>query len=268
MSGNQIFLGADCYSFPGDKPIEALSSQHGLKYIGFYLTHAPGTPDMTWIRKRQFLADRSWGFLPFYVGSQADAPPTTDGTTHGQEATRLMSQAGFPANSAIYLDIEAPKQPGKFESYLRAWMDSVRTGGFYPGVYGSYTMAPWLTRLTSAVWTVELPISKLQALTDVIGEVALTGALSTTDGMEQLSAAIQPTAFEELPLAYDPRQDPHGKIRPGCIGTQYLWYQSFSGLPPLDPGVQNVFDLDSSLIADPSNPDRIRQALGLEKLIA
>jgi Domain of unknown function (DUF1906) len=252
MSGNQTFL----------------SSQHGFKFVGFYLTHAPGTPDMTWIRRRQFLADRSWGFLPIYLGSQAEAPAATDGTTHGQEAVRLMSTAGFPPNTVVYLDIEQPKLPGKFGSYLRAWMGAVRAGGFYPGVYGSYTMAPWLTRLTSAVWTVELPISKLQALTDAVGEVAVTGALSTANGLEQLGAAVEPSAFEGLQMAYDPQVDPHGIIRPSCIATQYLWYQSFSGLPPLDPGVGNVFDLDSSLVADPSNPEQIRHALGLAKLIA
>ena len=186
----------------------------------------------------------------------------------GKPPSNSCQPQAFPGNSVVYLDIEEPKQPGKFGGYLRAWMDAVRAGGFYPGVYGSYTMAPWLTRLTSAVWTVELPISKLQALIDVVGEGAIIGALSSSDGLKQLGEKVEPSAFGDLQMAYDPQQDPHGLIRPGCVATQYLWYQSFAGLPPLDPGISNVFDFDSAIVADPSNPEQIRQALGLQNLIA
>jgi hypothetical protein len=275
MAGqNDPILGIDCHSFPGEQAIEVLGSQHGFRIVGLYLTHAPGKPDMTWIGKRPFLAGRGWGFLPTYLGSQAAAPAAAAGSTDGQEAVHLMAQAGFAAGAVVYLDIETPKVEQQFGPYLGAWMAAVRAGGFYPGVYGSYTMAPWLTKLTSAVWTVELPISKHHALTTILGETAITGALSATDGAEgpgtalspEALVALSPEAFVAVAPAYNPALNPHGLIRPGCIATQYLWYQTFQGLP-LDPGIENVFDLDASLVADPSNPEMIRQALGLQTLI-
>jgi hypothetical protein len=170
-------------------------------------------------------------------------PPIGSGTEHGKEAASLMQKAKFPSGSIVYLDIETPKpENGPFQGYIGEWMKAVKGGGFYPGVYCSYTMAPWIVKLSRAVWTVELPFAKSRLQMSLPSDESLSNV-----------------------LAYDPSANPHGIIRPGCLATQYRWYQTFSDVR-LDPGITNMFDLNWSKVKDPSNPSVVAAALGLSTL--
>ena len=184
-----------------------LRQKKDFKYVCFYLSHGPGKFDPTWsAARRQFLVNSKWGFLPTYVGSQVESPPRGKGIEHGKEAVRRLSLAGFPKGTIVYLDIETPKpKGGAFENYIKEWMKVIRDQGFYPGVYGSYLMAPWLVQLTSAVWTVELPFSRTQLLGTLESMNAPQGATPETY-LQML--------YEQSFLSYDPRKNPTGIIDP------------------------------------------------------
>ncbi|MER9669933.1 glycoside hydrolase domain-containing protein [Mesorhizobium sp. M0203] len=262
-------LGIDIYSYFQDANERAIR-KNNFQLTCLYLTHSITKIDHEWISKKDYLAERDWGFLPTYIGNQSDSPAEADGTLHGEAAIKLMKQAQFPRGSVVYFDIETPKPAGgKYEAYLRAWMKAVLKGAYYPGVYGSYLMVPWLTKITSAIWTVELPGNTRATLesaalqfnrnvmrkSDQTGEQALSDVGSNSEFYDFL--------FEQGILAYNPKQFPQGIIRQGCIATQYLWKQkNLPGLPP-----KMSFDFDRSLVADPSNAPSIAVALGVQDLI-
>ena len=231
----------DCHSYPGDRAIETLRSTKGYRVTCLYLTHAPGAVDRSWLSKREFLQGSSWGLFPTYLGSQAPTPDPALGSQHGKEAANLMKQAGFRSGSVVYLDIETPKSEKNFSRYLTEWMKAVRDEGWYPGVYGSYLMVRWLANYTSAIWTVELPVSKERLLANLKGGLRMFGpeglaapgaqdVLRSDDIMRYLKTYNSNRALDPNNRAYDPNTHPHGMIRPGCIATQYLWYQQFQGL--------------------------------------
>lgn len=234
-------LGVDTYSYPGARALQKLWSDFSYRIIGFYLSHSPSKIDHTWLSQRGELAKAGWGLFPTFLGYQHPNPPPGLGTKHGAIAVGLMQKAGFPPNSVVYLDVETPKESGgAFQVYMEEWMKVVRAANFYPGVYCSYKMAEnrgWVTKLTSAVWTVELPIAK-----------------------KLISPALPIQKRVVVPYAYDPAKNPYGIIREGCIATQYKWYQSVKGVP-------HLFDFDSSLVADPSNAGLISEVLQVPKLI-
>lgn len=80
------------------------------------------------------------GFLPYYVGHQNDANPTT-GAADGHEAGRLMRSFGFPLGSIVCYDFEA----GAFNAVGAAgtaavfanWTQAVKAEGYSPGIYSS-----------------------------------------------------------------------------------------------------------------------------------
>lgn len=234
-------LGLDTYSYPGDEALQQLWSDHGYRIMGFYLSHSPSKIDHSWLGKRSALAKAGWGLFPTFLGYQQPNPPPGLGKKHGAIAVALMQKAEFPPNSVVYLDVETPKAGGgAFQAYMEEWMKVVRAAGYYPGVYCSYKMAEnrgWVTKLTSAVWTVELPIGK--------------SLISPARPIEKRTI---------IPYAYDPKKHPYGIIREGCIATQFKWYQNIKGIPRL-------FDFDSSIVADPSNARMIAEILNVPNLI-
>jgi hypothetical protein len=178
-----------------------------------------------------------------------------------------MQTANFESGSVVYLDIEKPHPAnGAFEAYVKDWMSAVRDGNYYPGVYGSYLMVDWLKILTSAIWTVELP----KSVSDLRADIHSTAVpRSHAPGTPSVDLNLNTAQIRQLAdaniMAYDPTKNPHGVIRPGCIATQYLWYQKFD--VPLPPGTDNNFDLNFSKVADPSNTACIAQALNIKTLI-
>lgn len=214
------------------------------RFTGLYLTHwncvsGRVTRDDAWIKQREPLARRGWGFLPIFMGQQPahnksnecpgkGDPPRGQGKDDGAWAAGLMEHAGFGKGSVVYLDIDhLTKESSDYIHYLRDWQEKVEVAGYYPGIYCSYLILPWLKRYSEAIWTAELP---------------------------QL-ASVEMAEPKVDVFAYDPKNHPNGLIRDGAICTQFLQNQAIPGCP-----TNEAFDSNRSLVADPSNLPSILEA--------
>lgn len=159
------FLGLDTSIYPGDLAMQTLSTQAHVAFTGFYLAPAPSHPDTSWMQKRAFLAGLGYGFAPVYLGQQAATGPGShnltaqQGTIDGQGAAHLATQAGFPVQSVIYLDIESgPPLSPDYIAYVGAWVAAVHGGGFTPGVYCSHLLAEQVQQLQpgARLWVFKL----------------------------------------------------------------------------------------------------------------
>ena len=163
-----VFLGFDRSQYPGDDVMQLLRTQAQVSWTGFYLAPAPSHSNSGWMQKRSFLEGLGFGFAPVYVGQQQPPGPgshiltAAQGKVDGVNATQLAQQAGFPAASVLYLDIETgpPAQPPFFE-YYKAWVQSVIDNGFSPGVYCSHLLAAqFIAKDSRAVpWVFQLKFS-------------------------------------------------------------------------------------------------------------
>ena len=136
------YWGMDASDYPGDEKMQNCWSNSLLYYTGFYLAPAPYHPDDSWMNRRGTLSSQGWGFLPIYVGRQADSSHLTEqqGIDDAQNAAQLASNAGFPSLTYIYLDIE---QGGTisddFITYIKAWVNEIQTNSSYwAAIYCSY----------------------------------------------------------------------------------------------------------------------------------
>lgn len=142
-----FFLGFDRSQYPGDSMMQTLRTQGHVAWTGFYLAPAPSHSDAGWMQKRAFLLSLGYGFAPVYLGQQQGGPGSHNltpqqGTLDGRNAAQLAAQAGFPAHSVIYLDIETgPPLLSPFLNYYAAWVQSVINNNFTPGVYCSHALA-------------------------------------------------------------------------------------------------------------------------------
>lgn len=145
-----LFLGFDRSAYPGDHTMQSLRAAN-VAWTGFYLAAAPSHSDTSWMQKRDFLLGLGFGFAPVYLGQQQPPGPGShilsaqQGTRDGRNATALASQAGFPAQSVIYLDIETgPPMQQSYVDYYAAWVQGVIDNGYTPGVYCSHLLASGL----------------------------------------------------------------------------------------------------------------------------
>jgi hypothetical protein len=220
-----VIYGVDQSAFPGSSSLAWLASNGPFRVTGFYLGPAPNHSDAGWMTQRAPLAVAGWGFLPVYVGLQAQNSSlgASRGTTDGQAAVSLMRQAKFPAGSVVYLDIETGGPlASNFEDYLNAWVAAVEASPTcMAGIYCSHNLLSWAQAKTPAVWTYHIPDSGGQT--------------------------------------FDPAALPAGTLDPGAIATQYRQnvYLEGYGSPP------KVVDLNVCLVADPSNVASVRHALGV-----
>src|SRR5918912_944425 len=143
-----LFLGFDTSLYPGDSAMQTLRTQALLAFTGFYLAPAPSHPNTSWMQKRTFLQGLGYGFAPVYLSQQAANGPGShnltaqQGTIDGRNAAQLAAQAGFPAQSVFYLDIETgPPMSPAYLAYYSAWVQSVVDNGFTPGAYCSHLLA-------------------------------------------------------------------------------------------------------------------------------
>ena len=159
------FLGFDTSFYPGDQAMQTLRTQAHLAFTGFYLAPAPSHQDTSWMRTRAFLLGLGYGFAPVYLGQEAATGPGShnltapQGTIDARDAAQLAAQAGFPAQSVIYLDIETgPPLSPNYIAYLSAWVAGVSSNGFTPGVYCSHLLAPQVQRLAgnAPLWVFRL----------------------------------------------------------------------------------------------------------------
>jgi hypothetical protein len=132
------FYGIDMALYPGDAVMQTWWQDSPFYYIGFYLGPAPAHDDASFMDKRQVLVDQGWGLLPVYVGCQSGSPYLNlqAGAGDADDAAGLAASAGFPRNTAVYLDVETshPLSPGYLD-YVTAWVNEMRNQGRIAGIY-------------------------------------------------------------------------------------------------------------------------------------
>lgn len=213
------YAGFDTSQFPGLPMMAAL--KRDFSFCGFYLP-APSHSNSSWTGNRQALVDQGWGVVPIYVGQQITGPGShavtaAQGTIDGQSCAARMDAEGFPKGSTVYLDLEngAPYQPPQTE-YVLAWANALGAGGFNPGIYCSHGMAD-----------------------DV----------ATSVRFARIWAFKVPTVDRTEATAPFPSDDPSGSGYPQAT----LW-QARQNVHITGPGYDLVVDLDTSNMADPSEP--------------
>jgi len=139
------YLGFDIDVYPGDSAMQAWWSGTPFYFCGFYLGgpyyHGGGTS--SWINSRSYLKGLGYGLFVLYVGRQVGSSYLTaaQGVADANNAVALAQQAGFPAGTIIYLDVEAGGTlSSDFMTYIDAWINQINYNTSYrPGVYCSYS---------------------------------------------------------------------------------------------------------------------------------
>ncbi|HEY4174626.1 MAG TPA: glycoside hydrolase domain-containing protein [Rhodopila sp.] len=166
MSG---FAGFDISGYPGDDMMAWLNANTNLVWCGFYLGPAPSHGDVGWMATRSTLQQGGWGLAPIYVGQQLSGAHSSHVVTEAQggidggDAGGLMANAGFPAGSCVYLDLEdGPPLNSPRSDYVAAWIDAVAAGSFRPGVYCSHAIAAAVQALRADVriWAFNVPTTQ------------------------------------------------------------------------------------------------------------
>jgi len=213
--------GLDTDQFPGLDAMARLYGATNLGWCGFYLAPAPSHRDTGWMARRAALKAQGWGFAPVFLGQEVTGPGSHNvtaeqGAIDGVTASSLMAKAGFPSDSYVYLDLEAPNPE---TAYLVAWAKGLQ--GFRPGVYCSHLIAD---RVAKLLGDAGFPHARIWAYKVTTGEYGpFDGTTMPTD---------------------DPGQSGYPQA--------YIWQQidnarltAFGGLPA---------DLDTALSTDPSAP--------------
>ena len=153
VSGNgAFFYGMDLGTYPGDDAMQTWWNDSPFYYAGFYLGPAPDHPDASYMGKRQVLVDQGWGLLPVYVGRQAANRylSVQSGAIDADDAAGLMARAGFPGNTAVFLDIETSHPlNASYLSYARAWVNEIQNQGYTAGIYCNTCNASQLSNALS-----------------------------------------------------------------------------------------------------------------------
>ena len=152
------YAGFDTNVYPGDRAMRAWKAEGTYDWVGYYLP-APCHKDPSWSGKRQTLDDMGWGVAVVYVGQQtwgrtpnpsAPVAPGTQcsanlvsaeqGRKEAADAIARTAAEGFPAGTAIFLDIEyMDRVPQAMRDYYTAWTDAVLADGRYRVGYYAHT---------------------------------------------------------------------------------------------------------------------------------
>jgi hypothetical protein len=139
-SWGQAYFGFDRNLYPGDEQLPLL--RHTFSYTGYFLNNPPRETTNTWTGKRAILKANGFGFAILYTGrSYADLKgkdAAALGRSDGAEAIAAAAKEGFPRGAILFLDQEEggrllPEQ----SAYLLAWVQSIRSSRYRPGVYCS-----------------------------------------------------------------------------------------------------------------------------------
>jgi len=151
--------GFDTRDYPGAQVMRAWSAESPYRWVGFYLP-APCYTGTGWVGQREALREIGWGLAVLYVGEQdwaAMRPLAQDtvpvaapgarctranlteghGTRHAAEAEAAAAADGFPAGSAIFLNVERVEQVSpELRTYVRSWVRALLERGRYvPALY-------------------------------------------------------------------------------------------------------------------------------------
>jgi glycoside hydrolase-like protein len=152
------YLGFDTSDYPGDAAMQAWRENAGYDWVGFYLT-APCHRDASWSGKRDTLEAMGWGLAVVYVGQQtwgktpragarrsrgsscaARLVTAEQGKLDAEDAIARTAAEGFPAGTAIFLDLEHMNQvPNAMREYYTAWTERLLDDGRYRPAYYAHT---------------------------------------------------------------------------------------------------------------------------------
>ena len=245
-----FYAGFDAAIYPGAAAMAWLRKHSNLSWCGYYLSPAPSLypPAQSWHGRRAELAP-GWGLLPIYVGQQVlrniagevtGKLTAAQGGVDGQQAVDDARRDGFPKGTCLYLDWESGAPLGEAaRAYVSAWIATVHSRGFMPGIYCSHLLGVAFEQLARAVnprWTTRIWCFKVSSTAE-----------------HQL----------QTPLTALARTDPAGSGYPKAIAWQYemnAWFEIpiISAGPPGGSGssavTRIVADFSTALLADPGHP--------------
>jgi len=135
------YVGFDRNEYPGDEALPLLRKSYS--FASYWLSPPPGEKTNSWIGKRGVMQAQGFGFLLLYQGRTSGQLPykkdsIAAGLADAQAAAAAARREGFPAGSAIFLDVE---EGGRFfdgyHAYLRTWAEALSREMFRPGIYCS-----------------------------------------------------------------------------------------------------------------------------------
>jgi hypothetical protein len=136
-----VRTGFDTAFYPGEAQMQAWKQLSPYGFVGYYLA-SPAHPNASWMGKREALLTMGWDTVAIYVGRQAQgpgssvAPDAAGGREHGADALAKMQSEGFPAGSAVYLDVEPMDQiPANMIDYVNAWLSEFAGKDYLPAIY-------------------------------------------------------------------------------------------------------------------------------------
>lgn len=160
--------GFDTRDYPGSSAMATWMESSPYRWVGYYLP-APCYTGTSWIGRRSDLERMGWGLAVLFVGEQdwgamaaardvveheheAGARCTRsnltvqEGARDAAEASREAASEGFPAGTAIYLDVERVEVvSAELARYVRAWVGAMLDEGRYlPGLYAHGRNVPEL----------------------------------------------------------------------------------------------------------------------------
>lgn len=236
---DKVWAGLDTAAYPGDDWARRVYEDTNIWYLGYYLggaNAAPGTE--TWNGTRPFLEKLGFGFLPIYVGQQADGKRFHDdltaarGHNDAQDAARKLRSNGFPIKTVCYLDVEDRTVTHPLVTYAASWIGTIKGLGFRAGLYCDATRG-----------------GVADAVAEKVGWDAfrLWAVPVGTEIWVKVHPHAHPNGYQTYPT-HDPA-DYHAK----AFGVQYA-EAGFSDDPPEVFGVQ--VDLNSFPVKDPSTPEK------------
>jgi peptidoglycan hydrolase-like protein with peptidoglycan-binding domain len=242
MSSPKPIYGVDISHFPGMAAMKWLRDKAKVRFACFYLGPTENHPGSVWMGQRTDLAVAGWGLVPTYLGQQAHvkrsgvkvpnpALNAAKGASDGDQACDLMKTAGFSPGTVVYLDLEEGDEPaGAYQAYILAWMVEVKKRSFVPAIYCPAGALRWALQYGRIVW------------------------LAAPDNLDAQGNAITATL--------DPAGLPLPGPRNGPLAIQFKWEIEFQGLAqPADGGHGPRFDLNTGLVADPSDYASVDRAL-------
>jgi hypothetical protein len=159
--------GFDKRDFPGLTTMQTWMRESPYVWVGYYL-QSPCYAGAAWTGNRAALEAQGWGLAVLYVGQQAPgaAPATSvaagpdcgvkpltadQGAVDGEQAVAIATADGFPARTAIFLDVErADPFPTALGDYVRGWIARVLSRGYIAGVYTHKLNAEAISRIQRA----------------------------------------------------------------------------------------------------------------------
>jgi len=140
-STTSAYLGFDLNEYPGDEALPFLKKT--FSFASYWLSAPPGEKTNSWTGKRKALQQQGFGFIVLFNARVSRDVRSTQvarakGRLDAQRAATLAKQEGFPAGTAIFLDLEEGGRLSEaYQTYVQTWFESIVSTGFRPGVYCS-----------------------------------------------------------------------------------------------------------------------------------